>query len=79
MYRSPHSSILDLSVMRATEVPMLESEQKSPHKLPVPLHKTKNGSSDNKEDNEAGLGDAAEGAMGEQPKKTPVTSHFYRL
>ena len=45
---------------------MFESEEKSPHILPVPLPKTKNGSSDDIKDNKAGPGDVVEGAAREQ-------------
>ena len=59
-----HPSLIP-QLCRLAEVPMLESKEKSPHKLPVPLPKTKNGSFDDMEDAKAGQ----RKVVGEQAKE----------
>ena len=63
-----HPSLIT-HLCRLAEVPKLESEEKSPHKLPMPLPKAKNGSSDDMEDEEAGRGKVIEKVVREQPKE----------
>ena len=66
-----HSSLITL-LCKLAEVPMLESEEKYPHKLPVPLPTKKNGSSqdmDEKTYEEGGEEGAVTTAVEEDPQE----------